>query len=89
MKATYQGDFSQGYPNGKGVAYFQDGGYYSGDFINGDAQGHGLYIYPNGSVYEGQFGKSRFNGQGSLVYIDRRLKYDGNFVDGLPHGRGK
>jgi hypothetical protein len=87
--ATYQGPFSKGFPSGKGVAHFSDGGYYSGDFVEGDANGYGLYIYPNGSVYEGQFSNSQYNGQGTLVYVDKRMKYDGNFSNGLPSGQGR
>lgn len=46
-------------------------------------------MYPNGSVYEGQFRDSRFNGQGTLVYVDKRLRYDGGFVNGYPEGQGR
>jgi hypothetical protein len=49
--ATYQGPFVKGFPEGRGVCYFNDGGYYYGDFVGGDANGNGLYVYPNGSVY--------------------------------------
>lgn len=66
------------------MAHFKDGGYYSGDFVDGDANGYGIYVYPNGSVYEGQFSQSRYNGQGTLIYSDQRMKYEGNFVNGLP-----
>lgn len=88
-QSTYQGPFSKGIPNGKGVAHFKDGGYYSGDFVDGDAHGDGLYIYPNGSVYRGQFVKSHFEGPGTLIYSDGRMKYTGNFKQGLPDGLGR
>lgn len=60
-----------------------------GDFVEGDAKGRGIYIYPNGSVYEGEFVNSKFGGNGTLIYIDRRMKYEGQFSNGLPQGSGR
>jgi hypothetical protein len=57
--------------------------------VEGDANGRGLYIYPNGSVYEGNFVNSKFGGNGTLNYIETRMKYEGQFLNGLPHGQGR
>ncbi len=41
----------------------------------------------NGTVFEGQFANNKKNGFGVMNHLDR--KYEGNFKDNLPHGKGK
>lgn len=68
----YIGEYSNGLPNGKGVAYFSNGDIYDGDWINGKREGKGKITYEDGSTYEGEFKNDMFNGQGI------KILYNGN-----------
>jgi hypothetical protein len=60
---VYEGEYiSNGIPQGKGKASFDDGASYEGDFVNGTFHGKGKMIYPNGRVEEGNFDGGRFLG---------------------------
>jgi hypothetical protein len=52
----------------------------------GDANGMGIYVFNDGSVYEGRFENSWFHGIGALCYKKNKLVYNGDFINGRPHG---
>ena len=64
----YIGEYSNGLPNGKGVAYFSNGDIYDGDWFNGKREGKGKITYEDGTTYEGEFKNDMFNGQGIFLY---------------------
>jgi hypothetical protein len=43
-------------------------------------------IYPNGDYFEGEVSSNRANGTGKLV--ESEYKYEGQFKDNFPHGKG-
>lgn len=50
---TYEGEFIDGVPNGKGTYVWRDGDKYIGQFRNGKADGRGVMIYADGKRVEG------------------------------------
>lgn len=69
--ATYDGEFTNDYPNGKGKVIFPDGeskiGSYEGDVKYGHLTGWGKVIHKNGVIYEGQLERGILQGQGRLT----------------------
>ena len=63
----------------------------SGNWHEGMVQlrhGQGVAIYPNGLMYEGGWKIGRWHGWGVLSDATDRVVYEGEFVDGQPHGLG-
>lgn len=85
--AVYEGETSNGQPNGKGVRSDPDGGSYSGNFQNGIPDGMGEYHYTSGDVYNGQFSGGLMNGWGILNYMNGN-KYEGNWLNSQFSGYG-
>ena len=55
-KGSYDGNFVNGYKQGKGTYEFKNGIVYEGDYQKNIRQGHGKLINPGGKIaYEGQF----------------------------------
>lgn len=77
-------------PNGFGRLLSVDGSFYEGDFFNGVAHtAKGLYIYPDGSYYFGEISNNKAEGKGTFVFkIGAELKYEGEWLDDMPDGRG-
>ena len=84
----YDGDWSLGKKNGRGVLEFADGTKYEGDFKNNKIEGKGIWIWPNGDKYEGQFINGNYNGHGELLYKNGK-KYLGEFINDKYDGKGK
>lgn len=77
-----------GLPHGKGNAIYPDGTFYYGKFDNGEAEdGHAFVIFPNGAFYEGEVHRSKLQGRGKLIH-KRIYKYEGDWSDNRPHGKG-
>lgn len=66
----YTGKISNGKPNGRGVAKYDDGFVYEGYFTNGEFEDKdGVLTYPyNDGYYKGGFKNSEFNGKGTRFY---------------------
>ncbi|WKY45786.1 hypothetical protein Q5O14_06720 [Eubacteriaceae bacterium ES2] len=101
-RIRYDGHFEKGEPSGEGKLYEEDGRLkYSGNFINGYAAGRGKIFDDKGHLkIEGQFkrvsGFEQFAKDPSLpyghcreYYSNGKIKYDGEFENGLWHGQGK
>lgn len=43
---------------------------------------------PNGSVYKGGIVKGKYEGRGILTYANKE-RYEGEFKNGMKHGKGK
>ena len=52
-KDTYDGEFFDSKPQGKGKLIFHYGAVYSGEFFDGLQEGYGVYSTDEGRVYEG------------------------------------
>ena len=84
----YDGDWSLGKKNGRGVLEFADGTKYEGDFKNDLYDGNGIIKFNNGNVYEGEFVEGNIKGKGKFVWNDGK-KYDGDYEDFMKNGFGK
>ncbi len=51
---TYEGNYVNGKPMGKGKSIWKSGEIYEGDFVDGNRQGKGKTTLANGDVYEGE-----------------------------------
>jgi hypothetical protein len=56
---TYEGEFIDGVPNGKGTYVWRDGDKYVGQVRNGKAHGQGVMIYANGTTRSGLWQNNR------------------------------
>jgi hypothetical protein len=50
--------------------------------------GKGEYISTNGIKYIGGYVNGEKEGQGKVFTHDDKVAYDGQFVKGMPHGKG-
>lgn len=68
----YEGDFKEGYPDGKGMYIWKDGHYFIGNFIKGKKEGLGEMYYEsvsgNDSLITGFWNKDKFLGQYEVPY---------------------
>jgi hypothetical protein len=60
---------------------------YKGMWVDGRKEGFGEYVYGDGSIYIGQWERDRENGRGKKITGNR--VYEGDFQEGLEHGKGK
>lgn len=51
----YDGDWTGGKIEGKGVMSYGTGEKYKGDFFNSKLHGHGIYTLADGTTFEGEF----------------------------------
>lgn len=86
--AIYQGDFSQGKSNGKGILTFTNGNKYLGDWQDSHRQGQGKLFFREGHTYVGGFVKSKMRGKGVMSYVNGD-SYDGNWENDRPNGDGE
>jgi hypothetical protein len=84
---TYQGNFMNGLPNGKGKAYEAGVLVYVGSFADGVYEGTGELYKDGNLVYKGAFSQGLFEGIGEL-YENGELVYKGAFSGGAPNGIG-
>ena len=82
----YEGETSNGIPNGYGYMIFTNGDTFEGDFKNGEYV-KGRYVFKSGSIYDGSFKDEKLNGVGDYKFSNGD-SYIGNFKNGLKHGEG-
>jgi hypothetical protein len=63
----YEGEYSNGAPNGHGVYTWSDGARYEGEFRNGKFHGRGTFIWAGGNRYEGEWANGEPHGAGQLT----------------------
>lgn len=98
----YEGEFRNGIQHGRGTSYLKDGSrlhtgtfvngdYYEGDFVDGKACGRGkLYNARSPQIkYFGDMKDDKPNGIGTSYYASGAPMYEGEFFNGLPHGKGR
>jgi hypothetical protein len=72
QKKSYDGEWKDGLPHGKGKVFYDNQTYFEGYFKNGVADcDDGFIVFPNGSFYRGQVKNSKSNGHGILTYKNR------------------
>lgn len=89
---SFLGEFKVGNPNGYGVWKKQqkkaDGEVHEGYFSNGKKDGLGITKFANGNFYRGYYYKNKRQGYGEMNWVDRRVSYRGEWVDGKQTGIG-
>lgn len=97
---TYDGDWKDGSPSGKGTfTWKKTGDVYTGDFLSGEPNGQGKLTQKDGSYFEGVFadgdctGKAKMNLKSKfyefdLKYIEFYGVYEGNVIKSIPNGLG-
>ena len=83
----YEGPQINGKRHGKGVYQWATGNRYEGEFKDGNMDGKGMFFYENGDKYEGDIVCNLQQGYG--IYIGKEFMYEGEWFEGLMHGRGK
>lgn len=92
VKPGWTGGCRDGRAEGRGILEWHDRkkkvvAHYDGDIKAGMMHGDGYLRLDDGTQYEGGFAEGRYQGQGTLLNIMGR--YDGEFVNGCPNGKGK
>lgn len=85
---TYQGEWRNNRPHGKGRYLRMSGDEYVGDFYNGRFQGQGEYRYGNGDVYKGHWENGMRSGQGEMRYQNGN-RYTGEWKNDKREGKGE
>ncbi|CAD8056958.1 unnamed protein product [Paramecium primaurelia] len=84
---TYNGEWLDSLPDGKGKYIFSDQSYYLGEFVKGLFHGKGEFKSKEGTYYRGQWQYSKMHGQGIYNY-NNGCKYEGSWEKDLPNGKG-
>eukprot|EP01122_Echinamoeba_exundans_P010031 TRINITY_DN3643_c0_g1_i1.p1 TRINITY_DN3643_c0_g1~~TRINITY_DN3643_c0_g1_i1.p1 ORF type:complete len:473 (+),score=83.22 TRINITY_DN3643_c0_g1_i1:54-1472(+) len=84
----FEGHYENGIKTGAGVYNFKNGSRLEGKFDQGSIA-HGTFTFANGDKYVGDFKNDEFDGQGKWTSGDNVEVYEGSFVRGLRHGKGK
>ena len=85
---SFDGEWENNKPHGKGKEIRANGDVYEGDFIQGKRHGKGKYTTP-GYSYEGEWINNQRHGKGKSIINSNGETYDGNFVRDKRHGQGK
>lgn len=86
----YIGEIKNNLPDGRGVAYYDDGFKYTGEFISGKLDGYAVETDNlNRIIYDGDWRSDYYHGYGVLNLIQHQQKYEGYFNEGDYHGTGK
>lgn len=67
--------------------FYNDGKNYTGAMLNFTWNGYGFLEHPGGLSYKGNFSNGIYNGKG--CEDNQKEKYDGEWVQGIKHGKGK
>ncbi len=83
----YEGEFSDGLKQGRGVYAWDNGDRYDGKFTNDRPDGNGKYHFANGDSYEGEVRAGVIIGRGTYASKNGDV-FEGSFAGGKPHGVG-
>ena len=68
---------------------YSDGREYEGKWFMDMQSGIGTMNYPNGDVYEGNWFQNQRHAQGKMVYADKNLVYEGEWMHDNIAGEGE
>ena len=89
-QAVYLGEWGEdGAVTGRGKMYGADGSLREGYWDHGELHGFGRIVYPNGDYYEGDFNFNKRHGRGAFYNVTLKSRFEGDWRDDLPHGRGE
>jgi glycosyltransferase involved in cell wall biosynthesis len=83
----YEGEFKNGFQEGKGTLFYSTGVKYIGEWKAGKQHGNGSMFYTNGDTYVGEFFDDKKSGQGTISYHNGQ-KYVGEWKNDLQEGQG-
>lgn len=84
----FEGQYENGIKTGAGVYNFKNGSRLEGKFDQGSIV-VGSFTFANGDSYQGEFKNDEFDGVGKWTSGDGAEIYEGSFIRGLRHGKGK
>ena len=88
--AIYQGEFINGYPNGKGKIIYPDGqskiSSYEGDVKYGRMNGVGTIVQRDGIIYTGNVQNGMANGKGVYKFLNGNV-WESNFKNNIASGQ--
>ena len=87
LEARYEGFILNGLPEGRGVAYYDNGDVYDGEWRGGKKEGNGNYTWQNEVRYEGNWVDDAMSGLGTLHYPNGN-RFEGEFRNGFQNGKG-
>lgn len=64
----------------------KSGAAYTGHFTNGQPNGDGTMTNAEGDVYVGRYVMGQKQGQGTLTFKSGNRKFEGEWLDNMPHG---
>lgn len=79
----YEGEFTDGLPNGYGVSSLKNGCIYEGQWKDGKWHGLGKLVYLDGSMYVGEWANGKQHGQGTFTFYNG-IVLSGTWVNGNP-----
>ena len=87
---NYVGEVANGVPHGKGKLTKSNYDYFVGIFQNGKfIRGKARITFEDKSVYKGEIKHGRLEGNGTIYSYSKVYHfYKGEFLNGLPHGKG-
>ena len=86
------GNYHNDERSGEGKFIYPNGDMYVGNFENGSRSGYGVFTFSQKTCeYRGDWRNSTYNGSGRLKWVadDGIHVYEGEFRDGMFHGKGK
>lgn len=66
-----------------------NGDIYQGEWKDGKANGYGVFVDTNGSMYEGEWLNDQQHGYGTESWNYGKIRYTGEFVEGMKSGQGR
>jgi hypothetical protein len=85
--SRFEGTFSGGKRNGKGVVTAPSGFGYEGNFVDDRYSGKGMMTFTDGGRYEGDFVAGQRTGKGVIAFNNGN-RYEGDFIEGKLTGKG-
>jgi len=85
---SYAGEFERNNFHGEGILRLKSDDVFSGSFRVGKPSGKMKIDYASGDGYEGELKLGKYHGTGKLVYHGKKGTYEGEWSNGLSHGKG-
>lgn len=86
--SVQEGIFRNGYLEGPGKTYLQNGDTFIGNFEKGLLNNRGIFVDSQGDIYEGEFKENIMEGHGQEKFIDESY-FVGEYSNNKKNGKGK